>query len=383
MRGLFYYRTHFDDPQNAGVVKKCRNIAAAFQLHDCHGDTIFFSQEGLLLNERVWGWWPIRAPKGSIRHALLFFIFADLVLLHRLHFADYQFILIRHMPTHPGFLFFLHRLKRNHPHLKIILDFPTWPYDLELGQGVRGRLLLWLDRRCRQWLLRYVSLALHSGPETDIWGIRSLQIADGIRPEDFPAKGPVSADSHSLSLVFAGRIAHWHGLDRVLLGLKQYYAGGKDQLASRISFTIIGQGDASAALQHLTQQWGLESCVRFVGTQNAQELWTYYEQADLAVGSLARHRIGITEGTPLKHREYCAVGLPFVFAGGDADFSPEFPYALQIPADDTPLDMIALQRFYQQITKERAFRDQMQAFARSQLSWTVKVRPVVTYLHNG
>ncbi len=354
MRGLFYYRTHFDDPQNAGVVKKCRNIANAFQLHDYQTDRVFFSQKGLLLNERIWGLWPVSTRKGSIGHMLLFFVFADLFLLRKLNFDNYQFISIRHMPTHPGFIFFLRRLKRKYPQLKIILDFPTWPYDRELARGMRGRFLLWLDRLYRQQLQHYADLALHIGPEPNIWGMPTLQISNGIQPEDFPLKIPAAANGHSLKLVFAGNIAHWHGLDRVLAGLVKYYAGKKDR-AAKVSLTIIGQGDASEALQRMAQQWGMETYVSFVGPQNAQQIEAYYQRADIAVGSLALHRIGLSAGTPLKHREYCAAGLPFVFAGADADFRLDFPYALQVSADDTPLDLAALYHFYRKISKNRIF----------------------------
>ncbi len=381
MRGLFYYRTHFDDPQNVGVVQKCRNVAAAFQTYDCRADTVFFSQNGLLLNERSWHRWPIRTPKGSLRHALLFFLFADFLLLRKLDFADYQFILIRQMPTHPSFILFLRYLRRNHPQLKIILDFPTWPYDRELGTGLQGRFLLWLDHCCRHRLQYYADLALHIGAEISIWGIPTLQVANGIQAEDFLLKAPIVTSKQSLALVFVGSVAHWHGLDRVLAGLIEYYAGKTDRVAE-VSLTIIGQGEASEGLQQMAQQGGVKAYVNFVGPQDAQQIQGYYQKADLAVGSLALHRIGLTQGTPLKHREYCAAGLPFVFAGHDADFGPGFPYALQISDDDTPLNIILLLHFYQKVAQERDFQVQMQVFARQKLSWTVKVRPIIAYLRH-
>lgn len=379
MRGLFYYRIHFDDPQNAGVIQKCRNIALAFQSHDCQADTVFFSQKGLLLNESAWGGVSLRTRKGSPRHAWLFFVCSDLRLLRQIDFSSYQFILIRHMPTHPGFILFLHHLKRKYPHLEIILDFPTWPYDRELGRGLRGHLLLWLDRCYRHQLRRYASLALHIGPELHIWGIPTLRISNGIQPDDFPPKMSSNVGKHSLALIFVGNIAHWHGLDRILLGLMEYYTGEEDR-AVRVSLTIIGQGDASEAVQNLARHWGVEEYVNFAGTQNAQQIRCYYEKSDLAIGSLALHRIGLSGGTPLKHREYCAAGLPFVFAGTDFDFGLDFPYALQVPADDTPLDITAVCRFYQNIAQEPNFQKQMQAFARNKLSWKAKVQPIVDYM---
>lgn len=42
---------------------------------------------------------------------------------------------------------------------------------------------------------------------------------------------------------------------------------------------------------------------------------------DFAIGTLAFHRAGITEGSPLKVRDYLAYNLPFVIGYNDSDFS--------------------------------------------------------------
>ncbi|MEG2480028.1 MAG: hypothetical protein RSA50_07120, partial [Mucinivorans sp.] len=39
-----------------------------------------------------------------------------------------------------------------------------------------------------------------------------------------------------------------------------------------------------------------------------------FEQADIAIGSLARHRSGITTIKTLKNREYAARGIPFIYS---------------------------------------------------------------------
>ncbi len=55
------------------------------------------------------------------------------------------------------------------------------------------------------------------------------------------------------------------------------------------------------------------------------------------VEGLAIHRAGA--GSPLKSKEYCARGIPFVDSAEDGDFHPEFLFRLKIDSSDCPLDI--------------------------------------------
>ena len=63
------------------------------------------------------------------------------------------------------------------------------------------------------------------------------------------------------------------------------------------------------------------------------------------MGSLGRHRSGIESIKTLKNREYAARGLGFFYSETDEDFD-NAPYVLKIPADESPVDVNALESFY-------------------------------------
>ena len=74
------------------------------------------------------------------------------------------------------------------------------------------------------------------------------------------------------------------------------------------------------------------------GAQSGAALDELFEKADCGVGSLGRHRSGITHIKTLKNREYAARGIPFIYSEIDDDFEHQ-PYIMKAPADETPIDI--------------------------------------------
>ena len=65
----------------------------------------------------------------------------------------------------------------------------------------------------------------------------------------------------------------------------------------------------------------------------------------MGIGSLARHRSGITHIKTLKNREYAARGLPFIYSEMDSDFEGK-PYILKAKADESPIEIPAILEFH-------------------------------------
>ncbi len=65
------------------------------------------------------------------------------------------------------------------------------------------------------------------------------------------------------------------------------------------------------------------------GTLERQQILDLYQDMHLGIGSLTFSTIGLTQATPLKVREYLAVGLPVVLAYDDPAIPKDFPFALQ------------------------------------------------------
>ena len=66
--------------------------------------------------------------------------------------------------------------------------------------------------------------------------------------------------------------------------------------------------------------------------------------SSVAIGSLGRHRSGITTIKTLKNREYASRGIPFIYSENDEDFDNQ-SYILKAPADESPINIDAIISF--------------------------------------
>lgn len=94
----------------------------------------------------------------------------------------------------------------------------------------------------------------------------------------------------------------------------------------------------------------------------------------MGIASLGRHRSGNTKIKTLKNREYAARGIPFVYSETDDDFDG-MPYVLKAPANDDPVDIAGLLRFWRSLEMSPG---QIRATVEPALSWDVQMRKVLT-----
>ena len=269
---------------------------------------------------------------------------------------------------------YLSLLKKAHQHhMHIFTEIPTFPYD-KGKKSVIGRVELFIDKYYRKKLHRYIEHAfIQNTYHQEVFGIPASQIGDGVDVSQFFARERNNLSSNELILVGVANLSTWHGYDRVITGLKKYYDSNHQK---KIDFYIIGNGAELNNLKKLTSDYNLQNSVNFVGPKYGEQLYQFYNKADIGIGSLGMHRIGLFEGTPLKIREYCSLGLPFVIAYTDHDFPKTFPYSLQLEPNDSPLDISQLLEFYEKIRTKDYISD-MREYTKEHLDWSVKIRPVV------
>ncbi len=88
----------------------------------------------------------------------------------------------------------------------------------------------------------------------------------------------------------------------------------------------------------LIEKYHIKDNVIFHGTLFGDELTKVFNQCQFAIGSLGRHRSGITVIKTLKNREYATRGIPFIYSEQDSDFDNQ-PYVLKASADESPIDI--------------------------------------------
>lgn len=146
-------------------------------------------------------------------------------------------------------------------------------------------------------------------------------IGNGIDLAAFP---PLAAASGSVPrLVFLGSPGcPWHGVDKMVALAERL---------PRCHFDLIGVDAGSAARRRPN--------VSLHGLLGRREYLPLLARADVAIGSLAFHRIPIADASPLKVREYLACGLPTIIGCRDSDFPRPVPFLLQLP--NTPDNVVA------------------------------------------
>jgi hypothetical protein len=276
-----------------------------------------------------------------------------------------KLIYVRYPFSEPFFIRFLRECKERG--LKVLLEIPTYPYDEELSA-----FKLIIDRAFRKYLHKYVDRVVAISNHEEIFGIPTIRISNGIDIEEVKVAS-TSKKVHAINLIGVANVSFWHGYDRVITGLYEYYKTNPDR---KVYFHIVGGGAELESLKKLTETLGLSEFVIFHGPKHGEELDSLFDEAHVAIGTLGFHRNGLRAAATLKTREYCARGIPFVISYDDVDFPDDFPYMLKVPADESPVDIEQILRLYDRI-KEKEFVKEMREYAEKNLSWEVKLKPVI------
>lgn len=255
---------------------------------------------------------------------------------------------------------------------KVVMEIPTYPYDQEYITP-RMRMELQVDRCFRSALARRMDGIITFSNAENIFGKRTIRISNGIDFGAIPLQNHYIHDtSHELHLIGVAEIHYWHGYDRLIQGLADYYRLPQPY---KVYFHLVGElsGERERqAVLPLIRENGLEPYVILHGSRHGRELDALFDQADFAIGSLGRHRSGITHIKTLKNREYASRGLAFVYSETDDDFEP-MPYVLKVPADETPINIFQLIAFRNTVTmKPEEIRMSIEG-----LSWVCQMKKVI------
>lgn len=262
--------------------------------------------------------------------------------------------------------------------IKSVTEIPTYPYDQEFDTFSRQeRLGLKIDQLFRHGLARQMSAIVTFSDADEIFGQRTIRISNGVDFDSIPLHHFQPVDD-AIHLIAVAEVHLWHGYDRLIAGLGEYYknatsprniifhiVGGIDP------FDLYGQGDYPG-IQTLIDQYGLKGHVVFHGQLFGDELNNVFNQSCFAIGSLARHRSGITYIKTLKNREYATRGIPFIYSEIDSDFEDK-PYIIKALPDESPIDVQQMVDFIESHTFDPAeIRKTVE-----NLSWKIQMRRVV------
>ena len=231
-----------------------------------------------------------------------------------------------------------------------VTEIPTYPYDAEfVGFSRMTRLNLKIDQTFRNSLYKQMDAVVTFSDAQEIFGQRTINISNGVDFDSIPLHESLPMN-HELHLIGVAEVHYWHGFDRLIAGLGEYYKHSKlhtpHSTFRDVYFHIVG-GVAPSEMydsmhapgfHELIEKYGIQDKVIFHGQLFGQALDDVFNQCQFAIGSLARHRSGITNIKTLKNREYATRGIPFIYSEQDTDFDYQ-PYVLKAYADESPVNI--------------------------------------------
>ncbi len=266
--------------------------------------------------------------------------------------------------------------------VRTAIEIPTYPYDQEYnGFPLSERLQLKVDQLFRHKLACQTDAIVTFSKDEQIFGRRTIRISNGVDFDSIALWRPTPhAMPNEFHLIGVAEVHYWHGFDRLIQGLGEYY---KQPRETKVYFHIVGgigpsemyNSKHATGFHELIEQYGLQPYVIFHGTKFGQELDDCFNQCDFAVGSLARHRSGVQSIKTLKNREYAARGIPFIFSEDDEDFNDR-PYIMKVPANESPVNIESILRFNESLNMDaRTIRGSIQP-----LSWRMQMQKVIDEL---
>jgi glycosyltransferase involved in cell wall biosynthesis len=255
---------------------------------------------------------------------------------------------------------------------KVVMEIPTYPYDSEYeAQGMIKQ--IFQDKLFRNNLAKQLDAIVTFSDYSQIFGQRTIRISNGIDFDSVKMKTAINDTSKELNLIGVAEIHEWHGFDRLVKGLADYYSKQQNYI---VRFHVVGyffSTEIENEFKNIISDNHMEDYVILYGKKHGEELDQIFDKCDFGVGSLGRHRVGIDKIKTLKNREYAARGIPFIYSETDSDFDTK-PYVVKAPADETAIDINSIVEFYKNISMSpKEIRDSI-----LDLSWENQMKTVLS-----
>ena len=205
---------------------------------------------------------------------------------------------------------------------------------------------------------------------------KHITIGDGYDVHSVNPRKTPPFNQEELSLLCVAQVDRWHGIDRIIAGIEAYSG------PLSVKFHIAGTGAEIPNLKKMVDRKGLTDKVIFHGFVSGIALDNLFDQCHIAIGSIGLHRIGLSEASVLKHREYCARGIPYIIECSDHDFPDDFPYFYTVPADESPISIDDILHFTISVFSDQGHPQKMHDYALKYLDWSIKMKKLIPFLEN-
>ena len=293
-------------------------------------------------------------------------------------FHDADFLYIRQVYHDASFVRYLKAIKQDNPHIKIIYEVPTYPYDTEAGVSVANAAFTLKERKNRVKAAKYMDRIVTFYNQDSIWDVPCLKLINGY---DFSkVELPQRKLGDTVHVLSVSATAFWHGYDRFIESLYRYYqAGGKENIVYHLVGNILPEH------QKMVDDYGLSGHVILYGRMSGEPLEQMYAKCSLGIDILGGHRKDYPVSSTLKSREYGAYGLPLITSSPVDFMEKHYPYQLLVPYDDSPVDIRAVLDFYHRVYDGKqpdAVAAEIRDYAKEKCDMNVTMKSVAQWLAN-
>lgn len=218
-----------------------------------------------------------------------------------------------------------------------------------------------------------IDLVAIMGNEKKPWGIKSVQIDNGIDLDKYPLSE--SNKSSKIRLVSVSNEQEGHAYYKIINGLDRYYQeGGTEDII--VNFV----GVYMDSTKKLVNSKKICNRFKFLGKMSGNELNLIFNQSDLGLGAFS-HRKNDT-GSCIKTKEYFARGIPFINGWNEMAFSSDYPYVLKVDPKEEIVDFFKIVDFYKKVIVDVNKGVKMREFARNHYTWLSQMNIVMSEAEN-
>lgn len=265
------------------------------------------------------------------------------------------------------------------PFCKQLLQTFQEKKEKELYRAVRQR--MFDHRRLLARFSRQVdAVAVFGLPAEEAFGIPAIAVENGINIGNVQCRRCEEVHGDPISILGIVENPRTCGYDRIFQGLMDYRLNVHRDI---VTFDIVGDNAAVAGLKELVKKNQLEDMVHFLGEKNSQEMANLFNTHSVAVAALGMYRAGQTYSSPTISKEYCAAGIPFIYACEEFSLDESIPFALKLVNNDSPINISLVGEFVWRCRLDRRLIQNERKFAEKYYDWRIIMKRILEFTATG
>ena len=288
---------------------------------------------------------------------------------------EFDMVYIRHIFCTPFHLKALRMFKKKG--VATVEEIPTYPYD-ELNRHFDSpfyKAASMVDILTRKGYAGCLDRFTTYSKDKTIFGVECINLDNGVDfdtlrfiPTDFP--------DDRIDMIAVSAMSPCHGYERAIEGIAQYMAKSP---ALPVHLHLVGDGPERANWEALTDKYNLREYVHFHGHCLGDELISVFDRCQIGLSILGMYKMGMDAVSPLKTREYAAMGKPFVYANDELYIDENTPFCMRIANDATALDIEKIITFYSRVKNTPDICLTLHDFAKEHYSWDAQMAKVARW----